>query len=266
MHFVADFIGQQFPALPIVFGHAIFDRDNRVIGAKLGQIVGVFGRCQRFAFAHHLVFAAPVIFGRGTIKRQINILARHIARFFDRCQNQIQRRAGAFQIGGKAAFIAQARVMARRGQLFFQGVKHFRAHAHRLADIAGRYRHDHKLLNINGVIGVFAAIDDIHHRHRQHPGRGAPHVAKQRLCGVISGRLGAGQRHAQNGVCPKARFIGRAVKFDHRHVDGHLFGHVKAHQRLGNLAIHGRNRLQHALAHVARRVAIAHFHRFMRPG
>jgi hypothetical protein len=38
-------------------------------------------------------------------------------------------------------------------------------------------RHDHEFLNVDRVVGMFAAVDDVHHRHRQDAGRGAADIA-----------------------------------------------------------------------------------------
>ena len=73
---------------------------------------------------------------------------------------------------------------------------------------------------------MFAAIDDIHHRNRQTARRGAADIAKQRLTGIFGSGLGHGQRHAQNGIGPQARFVGGAVHVDHHFVDGDLFGGI----------------------------------------
>ncbi len=77
---------------------------------------------------------------------------------------------------------------------------------------------------------MFAAIDDVHHRHRQDARRGAADIAEQRLGGEIRGGLGGGKRHAEDGVGAKAGLVVGAVQFDHRLVDADLFGGVKAHQ------------------------------------
>ncbi len=37
----ADEIGQDLPAFPVVFGHAVLDRDDRVLGHEVREIVGL---------------------------------------------------------------------------------------------------------------------------------------------------------------------------------------------------------------------------------
>ena len=42
-------------------------------------------------------------------------------------------------------------------------------------------RHDHEFLDVDRVVGMLAAVDDVHHRNRQDAGRGAADVAEERL-------------------------------------------------------------------------------------
>ena len=72
---------------------------------------------------------------------------------------------------------------ASRGLL--QGVEHFSAHADGFGERRGADRHDHELLNVDWVVRVRAAVDDVHHRHRhtcacarRHSGRAATRVRR----------------------------------------------------------------------------------------
>ena len=47
----AERLGQQLPALPIVFGHAVLDRDDRIGVGELVEIVDLLGDRARLAFA-----------------------------------------------------------------------------------------------------------------------------------------------------------------------------------------------------------------------
>ena len=40
-------------------------------------------------------------------------------------------------------------------------------HAQRLPEGGRAQGHDHEFLEVDGVVGVLAAIDDVHHRHGQ---------------------------------------------------------------------------------------------------
>ena len=97
-------------------------------------------------------------------------------------------------------------------------------------------RHDHELLHVDGVVGVRAAVDDVHHRGRQQPGADAAQVAKQRQAAVIGRGMGHGQRHAQDGVGAQVLLVLGAVQLDHPLVERDLVEGVHAAQLVGELA------------------------------
>ena len=66
------------------------------------------------------------------------------------------------------------------------------------ADVLRADRHDHEFLDVDRVVGMLAAIDDVHHRHRQDARRCAADIAIQRLAGGFGRGLGDGQRHAED--------------------------------------------------------------------
>ena len=76
--------------------------------------------------------------------------------------------------------------------------------------------HDHEFLEIDGVIGMRATIDDVHHRDRQNTRRGATDITVERQSARIRSRLCNSQRHAENGIGTQSGLIGRAIKRDHR--------------------------------------------------
>ena len=104
---------------------------------------------------------------------------------------------------------------------------------------------------------MFTAVDDVHHRHRQHMRRNAADVRIQRQAARISSRFGHGQRHAKDGVGAKAALVLSAIQLDHRGIDVALIFGIKPDQRLVDFVVDGFNRLQHALALITALVAIA---------
>ena len=127
-------------------------------------------------------------------------------------------------------------------------------------------RHDHELLHVHGVVGVRAAVDDVHHRRRQQPGADPAQVAEQRQPAVVGRGPGVGQRHAQDGVGPEALLVLRAVEFVHAVVQRHLIQRVHAAQFVGQLGVDVLDRLQNPLAEVFRLVAVAEFPRLVDSG
>ena len=61
-----------------------------------------------------------------------------------------------------------------------QRVEDLGAHAQRLGEGRAPRGHDHELLEVDVVVGVRAAVEHVHHRHRQHARGVAAEVAPQR--------------------------------------------------------------------------------------
>ena len=151
-------------------------------------------------------------------------------------------------------------------QRLLQRLEHLDADAQPFGEGRRADRHDHEFLEVDRVVGMHAAVDDVHHRHRQHAGLGAADIAVERQ--LVGDRRGLGdrQRHAEDGVGAEPRLVGRAVERDHRLVDLALRLGVHAADGIENLAFDGGDRLLHALAEIAFLVAVAQFDRLMRAG
>ena len=119
--------------------------------------------------------------------------------------------------------------------------------------------HDHELLDVDVVVGVRAAVDDVHHGGRQQAGADAAEIAEQRQAGVGRRGMGRGQRNAEDGVGPQLALVLGAVQFDHPPVQRGLIQGVHAGQFVGQDVVDVVDRLQHALAQVQRLVAVAKF-------
>ena len=171
-----------------------------------------------------------------------------------------------FSIGREAALVAHRGRVALLAEHLLQGVEDFDAHAQRFGELRGAERGDHELLQVHRVVGVRAAVDDVHHRDRQRCGADAAQIAVERraLRGGGGARGGHGDRQDRVGAEPA--LVRRAVERDHDAVDLGLLGGVLAVQRRGDLAVDVADRLQRALAEVARLVAVPQFHRFVLAG
>ena len=89
-------------------------------------------------------------------------------------------------------------------------MEHLDAHAQRLARSSRRaVGHDHELLRVELVVGVRAAVHDVHERHRQRARVDAAHVAVERLAGGLGGGLGHGQRDRQDRVGAQPALVRR---------------------------------------------------------
>ena len=127
-----------------------------------------------------------------------------------------------------------------------------RAHPESLGERGSAGGDDHELLEVDRVVGVRAAVQDVHHRHRHDRGwagaRDAGDVLVEGLLGVSGRRPGGGKGDAQDRVRAQARLVRGAVEVDHRLVDGSLIRGVGAVERIGDLAVGVRHRSRDALA------------------
>ena len=194
-----------------------------------------------------------------------HLLARLVAGLLDRLHDEVERGLRALQVRREAALVADIGVVAGVLQALLQRVEDFRAPAHGVAQRRRADRHDHEFLEVDRVVGMRAAIDDVHHRHRQHVRVRAADIAVERQAGGFRRGLGDRQRHAEDGVGAEPALVRRAVELDHRLVDVDLVLGFHAADRLEDLAVDGLDRLLDALAEIAR-AAVAQFDRLMRAG
>ena len=125
---------------------------------------------------------------------------------------------------------------------------------------------DHELLDVHIGIGVGAAVEDVHHRHRQQVGVGSAQVLVQRQIGGIGGSLGHSQRDSEDGVGAEAGLVLSPVQVQQHLVDDALLGGVEGFQCGGDDLVDGLHRLRHPLAEVPALIAVTALHGFEGPG
>ena len=177
-----------------------------------------------------------------------DVLAGLEARRLDRLDAEFERGFRRRQVGREAALVADIGVVARLLERALERMEGLRAPAHGVGEGRRADRQDHELLEVDRIVGMDAAIDDIHHRRRQDARRRSADIAVERQAGRFGRGLGDRERHAEDGVGPEPRLVGRAVEGDHRLVDLELVLRLEAGDRVENVAIDRFDRLQHALA------------------
>jgi len=151
-------------------------------------------------------------------------------------------------------------------QLLLERMKYLGATADGLDQALAPDRHDHEFLEVDRIVGMRAAVDDVHHWRRQHMRSDASHITIERKPARFRGSLGNGQADAENAVGPKATLIFGPVELDHYGIDLSLIFGLEAFDRFGNLAIHRIDGVVHALAAPAALIAVAALHRLARTG
>ncbi len=125
------------------------------------------------------------------------------------------------------------------------------APAQRLAEARRPDRGHHELLDVDSGVRVGAAVEDVHHRHRQDVRIGAAEIAEQRQLGGVGGRLADRQGYPEDGVGAQPRLVRGAVEVQQRLIDQALIVGVESDDGWCDFVEHGLHGLLHALAAVA---------------
>ena len=90
-----------------------------------------------------------------------------VARPLGGSENDVDRLLARAEIRREAALVAYGGGKPALVQQALQRVVDLGADLQRLGERVGTGRHDHELLEVEGVRRVGAAVDDVHHRHGQ---------------------------------------------------------------------------------------------------
>ncbi len=267
--------GQRCPAVPVAFGDAVFDRDDRVLPHPVGvHLDHLRRRPRRLArLLEHVRAVAPEL-ARGDVERQEDVLSGACSpACADGLEHDVERLAVRLQVRREAAFVADAGRVPGLLQDGAQRVEDLGAGAQRLGEGRQADRHHHELLQVDAAVGVRAAVEDVHHRHRQHVravggcasaevARGARRAA--RLAAAAAARAAAIDTPS-SALAPSRLLVGvpsSAISCS----SSARWSSARAGQRRGDLAVDVRDGRAHALAEVAPLVAVAQFERFALAG
>src|ERR1700676_2063462 len=103
------------------------------------------------------------------------------------------------------------------------------------------------------------AVEDVHHRYRQHARCRPPRGPIQGEGRTVRGNPRPPHRNSQNRVRSQPPLVGRAIQLDQPGVERALVGGVNSGEGFRNLAANIGNCLQSALAEVLCRVTITQF-------
>ena len=258
-------LGQLFPAVPVAFAQAVFDGDDGVFFHQFiepgDHLVGGLVALAGFLQFIHAGFRI-VEFAGGHVHSDADFFARLVACRLNGFHDALERRFVVFQVGGKAALVTHSGNLAFFLQNALQGVEGFRAHADGFLHALGADRHDHEFLEIHRGIRVAAAVQYVHHRHRQGLGIDAAQIAVQRQAVYVRSRMSHSQRNAQDGVGAVLGLVLGAVRFDQGLVNGGLAGNVHTLNDVRQHVVHVVHGLLHALAEVTGFIAVAQLQRF----
>ena len=151
-------------------------------------------------------------------------------------------------------------------QDFFQGVEDFRTGAQGFVEAVEAGGHDHEFLDVHAVVGVFTAVDDVHHRYGQGVTGGVVQHGVERFFQASGLGMGEGEGDAEDGVCAEVLFEVVAVEVKHDFVEGGEVVNGFAFERRAEFFVDVGDGFGDAFAEVTAFVAVAQLKRFTRAG
>ncbi len=211
-------------------------------------------------FLEHVASVVPHL-ARRDVEREKHVAAGLVAGVRDRLEYQVERLAVRFQARSEPSLVADARGESALLERGAQRVKNFCARPQGFGKRRRANRHHHELLHVDVRIGVSAAVEDVHHRHRQEAVAAAlREVGPERLLRFGCRGMGGGHRHAEDGIRAEPAFRRSAVEIDHLPVERPLV-ELDACDGFCDFAVDVRDRLRHTFAEVALLVAVAQLQR-----
>ena len=137
------------------------------------------------------------------------------------------------------------------------------AHTESFCKSGSAHGHNHKLLEVDIVVGVRATVEDVHHRDGQDMAVAATNVAIKFLTGLLSGGLGAGEGNAEDGVGTEIALVGSGIQFNHTGINGSLVGNFHSHNLFSDILVDMVHSLQNTFAEEYGFITVAEFHRFV---
>ena len=169
-------------------------------------------------------------------------------------------------MGAKPPSSPTAGVVAGALQRVLQRMEDFGAHAHGFGDARGADRHDHEFLEVDRIVGMHAAIDDVHHRHgQQRRARAADITIERRSPRASASALAAASDTPRMALAPSRFLFSVPSRSRRRWSSPRWSAASKPVSAFADLAVDRLDRLPHALAAVAL-AAVAELMRLVRAG
>ena len=275
LDFIPQFLCHKLPGSPVILGMAIFDRDDGIVIDPLRPELDHLLAGQLPAFLAQVIgFGIFFVQLRGCRVEgdgHIQPAAGFESRLFDGRENNFYGFVVGLQGGGVTAFIADQGGVTLFLQHGFQGVVDLCPPADAFGKARRAERHDHKLLHVGGLPGgMRAAVQNVHHRHRQDVGVDTAQIAIEGQAERVRRRFRHSQADAQDGIRSQLGLVRRPVQGEQLGVDRLLLHRVPAKEGVRDRAVDVGDGLGDTFAEIALLVAIPQLERFVhacgRPG
>src|SRR5438094_47495 len=154
---VAELRGQPSPAVPVVLGQRVLERDDRVAPGELRPERGHFVAAQLATL--EAVGAVTEDLARRRIELDGDAVA--MPRAVGGLEDRHDRRLARSEVRREAALVADAGLEAAIVEHPLERVVDLGAHAQRLGEALRPGRNDHELLEVDRVVRVDAAVDHV---------------------------------------------------------------------------------------------------------
>ena len=119
------------------------------------------------------------------------------------------------------------------------------------------YRHYHELLEIYLIVRMSAAVQDIHHGHRQCPGVGAAYIPVQGQAGAYGARFGRSKADSEDGIGAQLAFVFGAVQLQQHFIYARLVCNIPAQYFLRDELVDILYSIQYAFSQVGTFIAVS---------
>ena len=244
LHVLAQALREDLPAVPVALGHAVLDGDDRVLVAPGREQVGELLRVVGELLGLEAVLAVLVELARRAVEAEQHVGARRGSPPPRSPSRSTGSRASLVgRLGAKPPSSPTAVDMPSLSIIFFSVWKISlpqRSASRNDVKPTGSTMNSWKsrlLLACAPPLITFIIGTGIFLR------AAAAEVAVEREARLLGRRLGAGDRHREDGVGAEARLVLGAVQLDQHLVDVRLLGGVEAEDRLADLGVHVLDRL-----------------------
>jgi hypothetical protein len=160
---------------------------------------------------------------RRGVEREQDVFAGPVASALERLHEEIERGGVVGQVRREAALVAHARRESFLLEQIFERVEDLGGDAERPREGLGAGGDQHELLEVEPVVSVGAAVQDVDHRHRHEPPADPAEIGVEREPRVVRRGPRDGERDAEDRVGAERRLVRRAVELEQRLIDGRLF-------------------------------------------
>ena len=109
LQLLAELARQGLPAIPVLFGHAVFEGHDRITTHEIGPVVDHLVTREHTSLAVEVVSAITIEFTRRGVERNRHVTSRATPRGLNRFDQDLHRGLVVGKVGGEATLIAHRR-------------------------------------------------------------------------------------------------------------------------------------------------------------